>query len=63
MNAECPYLAGCVMFKQFQLEATRRVFVLQYCRGAFAECERKKARDAGKPVPDRLLPDGQTFNM
>jgi hypothetical protein len=51
------------MFKQFQLEATRRVFVLQYCRGAFAECERKKARDAGKPVPDRLLPDGQTFNM
>lgn len=59
MKAECPYLAGCPMFKYFKLEATKQVFIIQYCRGYPDECERKKMRESGKPVPEKLLPDGK----
>jgi len=59
MNVECPYLEQCPMFKHFKLEATKQVFIIQYCRGAFQTCERKKLRDNGEQVPEKLLPDGE----
>ena len=58
---ECPFLAACPMFKYFSLESTKRVFISMYCRGGFADCERKKLRDRGFKPPDPLLPTGQSL--
>lgn len=61
MNPDGPNLAGCPMFKHFKLEATKQVFIIQYCRGDYESCARKKLRDSGKPVPEMLLPNGRTL--
>ena len=61
-SPECPYLAACPMFKLFTLESTKRVFITMYCRGGFADCERKKLRDRGFKPPDTLLPTGQSLS-
>jgi hypothetical protein len=47
------------MFKHFSLESTKQIFITLYCKGSFEDCQRKKLRDKGAPVPETLLPDGQ----
>lgn len=59
MNAECPNLEKCPMFKYFQTDFLKKTFISIYCRDRFSDCERKKLKDAGKVVPENLLPDGQ----
>ncbi|HTY88824.1 MAG TPA: hypothetical protein VMB80_15270 [Candidatus Acidoferrum sp.] len=59
MNAECPNLATCPMFKYFQTDYAREAYISLYCRDRFVDCERKKLRDDCRTVPDKLLPDGQ----
>ena len=61
MDPECPYLKPCPMFRLFSLETTKRFYIGTYCRGRSLDCARRKLRDAGQPVPDRLLPDGQSL--
>jgi hypothetical protein len=59
MNAECPNLEKCPMFKHFQTDFARETYISLFCRGKFMECGRKKLKDAGREVPETLLPDGQ----
>jgi len=59
MNEECPNLAGCPMFKYLLADLSRETFVLLFCRDRFWECARKKLKDAGKPVPEQMLPTGE----
>jgi hypothetical protein len=59
MNAECPNLEKCPMFKHFQTDFAKETYISLYCRGKFIECERKKLKDNCREVPEKLLPDGQ----
>jgi len=46
------------MFALFTFEASKKVFIIQYCEGQWERCERYRRRIAGLPVPDNLLPNG-----
>jgi len=59
MNNECPNLMKCQMFKFFQSDFAKQIYLTLYCQGNFTGCARKKLKDAGKEVPENLLPDGQ----
>lgn len=56
---ECVYLNSCPMFERLRFDATKQIFISQYCKGDYEKCERKKLRDAGKEVPPTLLPNGE----
>jgi hypothetical protein len=58
MNAECPNLEKCPMFKHFQTDFAKQTYISLFCRGKFVECERKKLKDGCREVPEKLLPDG-----
>ena len=59
MNAECPNLVKCPMFKHFQTDYARQTYIKLFCRDKFTDCARKKLKDDCKEVPEKLLPDGQ----
>ena len=46
------------MYEAFRLKVLLAVWKGQYCERDFAACERYRLREAGKPVPEKLLPDG-----
>jgi hypothetical protein len=56
---ECPYLKSCPLFQFFKLEVSKKLYITNYCQGQFDKCERKKLKDIGKTVPDKLLPNGK----
>jgi hypothetical protein len=47
------------MYKHFRIEASKDFFIARYCEGDFANCRRKKRRDAGETVPEKMLPNGE----
>lgn len=55
----CPYVKGCPVYQHFRTKSVKDVFTTIYCQGNFANCARKKLKDNGDPVPDKLLPNGQ----
>jgi len=59
MTPECPNLERCPMFKHFQTDYAKQTYILLFCRSNFGGCERKKLKDSGREVPEKLLPDGQ----
>ncbi len=56
---KCPRLEMCSMFKLFRHEATKTIFIRQYCEGDFKKCIRKQKKDTGREVPDNLMPNGE----
>ena len=56
---KCVWIETCPMFQYFRLESSKKVFVINYCEGNFEKCERKKLKDAGQTVPEKLLPNGR----
>jgi len=48
----------CPVYKHFILESTKEAIIGLYCQGDFQCCARKKLKDAGQPVPEKLLPNG-----
>ena len=61
MEEQCKYLDGCAMFKRLALEPTKRFYIDRYCKRAPEKCVRKQKRDSGDPVPDNLMPNGETI--
>ncbi len=56
----CQFIDGCTMFEYFT-RAAKAVYLNMYCNGYYADCERRKLRLEGKPVPKNLLPNGNTL--
>lgn len=54
----CPSFAESSILQELCFEEASSELVRQYCMGDFATCVRKQFRDAGKPVPSGLRPDG-----
>ena len=59
MTKDCPNLEKCAMFKFFQSDFAKQTYLTLFCQGNYSDCARKKLRDTGQPVPEKLLPDGQ----
>jgi hypothetical protein len=55
----CPHLTECGLHRSIGMTAALRVWQSFYCEGCFARCERFKLCDAGRAVPERLLPNGR----
>jgi len=58
-SKECLNIVSCPLYAKFHLDATRNSIVGLYCKSDFEKCERKKLKDAGQPVPEKLLPNGK----
>lgn len=54
----CPHAKECPLYEQFLMRELARPWVLRYCEGQYATCERYKLSSQGKPVPLTLLPNG-----
>jgi hypothetical protein len=55
----CPYKADCALYGRSRSTNLLQVWMLHYCDGAYSGCERQARFDAGEPVSDSLLPNGQ----
>ncbi len=55
----CPYQADCTLYRRSRSTNLLQVWMLHYCDGAYSSCERQARFDAGDPVTDSLLPNGQ----
>jgi len=44
------------------MTAALRVWQSFYCEGMSARCERRKLAESGRPVPERLLPNGRLLD-
>ena len=55
----CPNVSNCSAYGHFHTKSVRDVFTTIYCLGNFAKCARKKLKDNGDPIPEKLLPNGQ----
>jgi hypothetical protein len=45
------------------MTAALRVWQSFYCEGCFGRCERYKLSSSGRPVPERLLPNGRLLDL
>lgn len=56
---DCEFVVACPIFARFKSENMKNFWIRIYCRGTKTEqCERKKRRLAGLPVPITMLPNG-----
>ncbi len=55
----CPHIASCALGRNVSMREALRVWQSFYCEGVFARCERYKLAVAGRPIPDKLLPNGR----
>jgi hypothetical protein len=55
----CTFASECCLHRHIAMEAALRVWESFYCDGAFRRCERFLLHDAGREVPDELLPNGR----
>jgi hypothetical protein len=55
----CPHTASCALTRSISMREALRVWQSFYCEGVFARCERYKLATAGRPIPDKLLPNGR----
>jgi hypothetical protein len=51
----------CPIYGHFFLQSTKEAIIGLYCQGDYQRCERKKLKDAGQPVPEKLLPNGKSL--
>lgn len=60
-NTVCSRFATCPICRVFTTDPvlSRRNYITRFCSGDFVNCERRKLAEAGQPVPNTLLPDGQ----
>jgi hypothetical protein len=58
----CPQQAECGLHKSIGMTAALRVWQSFYCEGCFTRCERHKLAASGRPVPERLLPNGRLLD-
>ena len=58
----CPKQPECGLHKSIGMTAALRVWQSFYCDGSFTRCERHKLAESGRPVPERLLPNGRLLD-
>lgn len=58
----CPLQPDCKLHKSIGMTAALRVWQSFYCEGCFSRCERHKLASSGRPVPERLLPNGRLLD-
>jgi hypothetical protein len=58
----CPLQPDCKLHKSIGMTAALRVWQSFYCEGCFSRCERHKLATSGRPVPERLLPNGRLLD-
>ncbi len=59
---ECPRTPGCPLYAQFKMEATRHFWIETYCRSEnHTTCKRLALALEKKPVPPKLLPNGDSL--
>jgi len=56
---QCPQISECRLHRSIGMAAALRVWQSFYCEGCFSRCERFKLQASGRPVPERLLPNGR----
>jgi hypothetical protein len=54
----CERLSVCPIFRTLRFEASKTIFIKQYCEGDCSACARYQRWKAGQPVPETLLPNG-----
>lgn len=60
---ECPHASSCAIYGLFNHSGTLAVFKIRYCNAEFENCARYQLACKGRPVPQRLMPNGQTLKM
>ncbi|MDD5223346.1 MAG: hypothetical protein PHE84_05095 [bacterium] len=58
-DRSCPNVNECTANRHFHTKSIRDVFTTLYCEGNFVKCARKKLKDSGNLIPEKLLPNGQ----
>jgi hypothetical protein len=58
----CPQHSECRLHQRIGMTAALRVWQSFYCEGRFSRCERLKLATSGRPVPERLLPNGRLLD-
>lgn len=57
---DCEYLDTCQIFTRFRLNGIKNFWIRLYCQGDKQfKCYRKAIREAGRPAPENLLPNGE----
>ncbi|MHA1379414.1 MAG: uracil-DNA glycosylase [Candidatus Helarchaeota archaeon] len=59
---ECFWYQVCPMKRFFEEGKLEEKWILEYCKGDYNKCIRKKMEDKGKYHPDNMLPDGTIRN-
>jgi hypothetical protein len=58
----CPHQPRCGLHQRIGMTAALRVWQSFYCEGLSGRCERRKLAESGRPVPERLLPNGRLLD-
>jgi hypothetical protein len=58
----CPDTGKCELHRSIGMRAALKVWQSFYCEGCFSRCERFKLSQSGRPVPERLLPNGRLLD-
>jgi hypothetical protein len=59
----CNHVATCPLFQKFQLNASLKVWKINYCEADHTRCARYELASSGQGVPLNLLPNGKTLNL
>jgi hypothetical protein len=55
----CSHVSSCPLFALFSINASLKVWRLNYCDADFERCERFQRSKRGEKCPDTLLPNGR----
>jgi len=59
----CHRIPSCALFTTLKTSVALSVWTSLYCEGRFERCERLKLSQAGRPVPQNLLPNGRLIEQ
>ncbi len=59
----CSRVTSCPLFSLFTLNATMKLWRINYCDSHFDRCERFKLSTGGAKVPPDLLPNGKRLSV
>jgi hypothetical protein len=59
----CKHVSTCPLVRIFAGKSSLRIWSAKYCEGDPASCARHRFASYGEPVPDTLLPNGQSLEL
>ena len=60
---DCPNMTSCEMYALLRLSGTLAIWKTNYCTADFDRCERYRLSQAGRPVPQNLMPNGSLLRL